>query len=153
MIPILYEKTETQFSTHGLGSVPEWIECSVTEERNGEFYLEGSLPIDAANVENLAIERIIMAAPAPGKRMQPFRILSTEKSSDGNMVNVKAYHVTYQLTENICKPFSARYAAAQDVLDVFFNYGTGRIVPQLNSLFVFNSDIVEIGRASCRERV
>lgn len=146
MIPVLYEKDAHLFTFHGLGSLPEWLDINVDEERNGEFFLEGSLPVGAYNVENLAIDRIILAAPAPGKRMQPFRISALSKNEDSDALNVRAYHVSYQLTHNLCRPTAGlRYAAAQDMMDALFGrpgLTSMLIIPQLDGLFLFQSNIV-----------
>ena len=37
MIPILFEKDETQFDNNGLGRLRDMISCIVTEERNGIY--------------------------------------------------------------------------------------------------------------------
>ena len=40
MIPILYPSSATTFGNNGLGGLPDATACTVTEERNGEYYLE-----------------------------------------------------------------------------------------------------------------
>ena len=40
MIPILYDKKETNFNNNGLGMLSDCTYCTVTEERNGSFELE-----------------------------------------------------------------------------------------------------------------
>lgn len=149
MIPLLYETTY-----HGtgdedrIGKLPAWIECEVTEERNGEFYLRGVLPAGAQNVDELAIDRIIVCASAPPRSgynpMQPFRIRKMTKPPDANRIEIEAHHVSYQLSENIVKPASVNYASAQDaMLWVFGRTSSGsRVIPTLHSAFVFGSDIV-----------
>lgn len=148
MIPMLYEKTYHGTGNLGrIGRLPAWIECSVTEERNGEFFLTGTLPAGAQNVDELAIDRIIYAAPAPPRsnysNVQPFRIRKLTKPPDANHVEVEAHHVSYQLTENIVQPASVNYASAQDaMLWVFGRTSSGsRVIPPLHSAFGFHSDI------------
>lgn len=146
MIPYLYKK-----SYHGtgnqIGALPYWIELTVTEERNGEFFLEGSLPVGALNVEALEIDRIITASPAPGIEPQPFRIRELSKPRDAEEVHVRAQHVSYQLTENFVKPtFGMASASAQDILNYALNYSgslTNHVVPALVGSFQFESDIVK----------
>lgn len=143
MIPTLHEKDATTFDTLGLGALPSWIEdnVEVVEERNGEFYLQGELPRGGLHVDQLAVDRIILAAPAPGKPAQPFRIRNIEKPEDSETVKVLAQHVSYQLTENYLKPSSARYASANQMLD-YLTRG-GHMVPQIDTtLWTFQSDIV-----------
>lgn len=138
MIPVLWEKDERGFRFHGLGSLPAWLECKVVESR-GEYYLEGTLPVGAYNVDNLAIERIITAAPAPEKRMQPFRIRKLSKTMNDRAVHVLAQHVSYELVESITKPPSVRTKSGQTALEALVE--SGRMIPQNNGRFAVWSDI------------
>ena len=153
MIPILYEKTEHSFSTHGLGSIPVWRELTVTEERadgeNGEFFLEGFVPIGSRNSDQIAVERIISCAPAPERAgyspMQPFRIRRVTK--EGNFLHVLAQHVSVELRENIMAPVgfaeSAVWSTVQDMFDALFNSTVNNYVfPPVSGRFSFASDIV-----------
>ena len=47
MIPILYEKDETSFTSNGLGRLRDCISCVVTEERNGIYELTLTYPVSA----------------------------------------------------------------------------------------------------------
>lgn len=138
MIPVLWEKDERGFRFHGLGSLPAWLECKVVESR-GEYYLEGVLPVGAYNVDNLAIERIITAAPAPGKKMQPFRIRKLSKTMNDRAVHVLAHHVSYELVESITKPQNIRTKSGQTALESLIE--EGYMVPQNNGRFAVLSDI------------
>ncbi len=40
MKPVLYEATETEFISNGMGRLSDAISCKVTEERNGQYELE-----------------------------------------------------------------------------------------------------------------
>lgn len=149
MIPILYDKQHIGADNYFvIGKLPAWIECEVTEERNGEFYLKGKLPYQAQNVDELAVDRIIECAPAPPRSnygpTQPFRIRKLTKPPDANYVEVEAHHVSYQLTENIVQPASVNKASAQEaMLWVFGRTEQGnRVIPPLHSAFAFQSDIV-----------
>lgn len=149
MIPMLYEKTYHGTGNYGrIGRLPVWKECNVTEERNGEFFLKGTLPAGAQNVDELAIDRIIYAAPAPPRSgyssAQPFRIRKLTKPPDANHVEIEAHHVSYQLSENIVQPATTQKASAQEaMLWVFGRTAQGnRVIPPLNSAFAFESDIV-----------
>lgn len=110
MIPILYEKTETSFLTEGLGRLTDAISCTVTEERNGLFELEMEYPAEGLHFEALEPERIICAIPAPGKKMQPFRIYRIERLL--RTARVYGRHVCYQLHGIPVAPFTASSAAA-----------------------------------------
>ena len=45
MIPILYDKSEENFTRNGIGFLTDVISCEVTEERNGSYELSISYPI------------------------------------------------------------------------------------------------------------
>ena len=74
MKPILFPEGQKDFSTNGLGRLPDAISCKVTEERNGQYELHMEYPIDGQLMEEIKYSRIIYATPADGKRPQPFRI-------------------------------------------------------------------------------
>ena len=40
MKPILFESTETEFISNGIGRLADAITCTVLEERNGQYELE-----------------------------------------------------------------------------------------------------------------
>lgn len=37
MIPILFKADASDFSTYGIGPLPDTVSCEVTEERNGAY--------------------------------------------------------------------------------------------------------------------
>ena len=45
MIPILYDKSEENFTRKGIGFLTDVISCEVTEERNGSYERSISYPI------------------------------------------------------------------------------------------------------------
>lgn len=142
MIPLLYEANTTTFNKMGLGFLPSWTNIEVVEERNGEFYLQGELPLDGLHVDQLAIERIILAAPAPGKNPQPFRIQKLSKSLDSETVQVMAPHVSYQLSETAVMTYGQdaslpTYSTAQAALNQLLSTTS----PDLSSVFTLSSDI------------
>ena len=95
MIPVLYPATERTFTNNGLGGLPDAITCTVTEKRNtpGGYYLEMDYPCNGLHFSDLAPERIIYAAPAPGKSPQPFYIERITEAIDG-IVHIEAPHVS-----------------------------------------------------------
>ena len=54
MIPILFESTETLFSTNGIGRLADAISCVVTEERNGMYELEMDYPQSGIHYDDTA---------------------------------------------------------------------------------------------------
>ena len=111
MIPILYESTETSFTSNGLGRLPDATECIVTEERNGVYELRMLYPVEGLHFSDILINRFIYAVPADGKEEQPFRIYSISKPLNG-IVEINAEHNSYQLSHIPLAPFTAGSAVA-----------------------------------------
>ena len=98
VIPVLYPATERTFQNNGLGGLPDAITCAVTEKRNtpGGYYLEMDYPCNGLHFSDLAPERIIYAAPAPGKGPQPFYIERITEAIDG-IVHIEAPHISSRM--------------------------------------------------------
>ncbi|MBO6208525.1 MAG: phage tail protein [Lachnospiraceae bacterium] len=110
MIPILYDKTESSFTSNGIGRLSDALSCIVTEERNGQYELKMVYPIGGVHYAELTHSRVIFAQPAERKANQAFRINKITKPSNGK-VTVLAQHISYQLTSVPVSPFSADSAA------------------------------------------
>lgn len=104
MIPILFDKTETTFTSNGIGRLSDALSCIVTEERNGQYELKMVYPITGVHYSEITHSRIIFAQPAEGKSNQAFRIYKITKPSNGR-VTILAQHISYQLTNIIVSPF------------------------------------------------
>lgn len=100
MIPRLFDKNETDFTTYGLCPLADSIDCKVTEVRKGEYILEMDYPRDGQFADLIAIDRIILADPADNKRAQPFRISEVSYDMVGN-ITIQAKHGSYQLNSMI----------------------------------------------------
>lgn len=111
VIPILFDKTETAFTSNGIGRLSDAISCIVTEERNGQYELKMVYPITGVHYAELTHSRIIMAKPAEDTDNQAFRIYKITKPANGR-VTVLAQHISYQLTSIPVSPFTAASAAA-----------------------------------------
>ena len=106
MKPVLYESTETNFTTQGLGALTDAISCYVTEERNGIYELEMEYPQTGVHFDDIQNGNIIMAIPSPYRDAQPFRIYKVTKPLNGN-VTVYANHISYDLNKIPVSPLSA----------------------------------------------
>lgn len=95
MIPILYEKTETDFNTNGLGRLRDCISCIVTEERNGIYECDFDYPITGAYYEEIQLGRIIGVTHDDSGDVQPFDIVSYSKPIDG-IVSFHCVHISYR---------------------------------------------------------
>ena len=106
MIPILFEGTETEFTTNGLGRLADAISCRVVEEENATYELEMTYPITGVHYEDIQEGRIILAKPFDGGETQPFIIYMITKPLNG-IVTVNAEHISYRLSGITVMPFSA----------------------------------------------
>jgi len=97
MIPIIYEKDETNFVSNGLGRLRDCISCIVTEERNGVYECDFEYPITGANYDLIQLGRIIGVTHDDTGDIQPFDIVSYEKPIEG-IVTFHAVHISYRLS-------------------------------------------------------
>ena len=95
MIPILYEKTETDFTSNGLGRLRDAIKVEVTEERNGVYECDFEYPINGTNYEDIEVGRIIAVEHDTSGDIQPFDIVSCTKPISGR-VTFHAVHISYR---------------------------------------------------------
>lgn len=119
----LFEQTEQQFISNGIGSLIEAFSCKVTEEINGMFELEMEYPVDGRHFNDIDFGRIITANPNQYSRPQPFRIYGISKPHDGK-VTINAQHISYDLSGITVKPFVA--GSPMGVLGEF-RYGIGGV--------------------------
>ena len=97
MIPILYDKTETEFTSNGLGRLRDCIGCVVTEERNGIYECDFEYPITGAHYDKIQVGRIIGVTHDESGDIQPFDIVSYTRPVDG-IVKFHCTHVSYRLS-------------------------------------------------------
>ena len=102
----LFESTDSDFTTNGIGALTDAIECSVSEELNSKYELEMTYPISGKNFSEIQYKRIILAKPNPYSNPQPFRIYSISKPLNGE-VTINAEHISYDLSRYTVAPFSA----------------------------------------------
>lgn len=96
MIPILYESTEREFQTNGLGVLSECTSCLATWSGNKLVDLEMEYPEDGRLAPEIMADRIILAKPTPFRDPQPFRI-KRRTESIGGVFTVYAEHAAYDL--------------------------------------------------------
>ena len=95
MIPILFDKTETAFTSNGIGRLRDCISCIVTEERNGIYECDFEYPMDGANYDLIQVGRIVGVTHDESADVQPFDIVSFTKPIDG-VVTFHAVHISYR---------------------------------------------------------
>lgn len=119
----LFDSSETEFVSNGLGSLQDAIKCLVTEELNGPFELEMTYPLTGSKYDNIAFRNFIFAKSNPYSNPQPFRIYNMSKPMDGK-VTVNAQHISYDLADITVAPFSAT-----NVVSAFTNMKAASDVP------------------------
>ena len=122
MIPILFEHNASSFNTNGLGRLTDTIECLITEQRNGQYELYMTYPLQGAQFDDIRVGRIIAAKPYPDKPIQAFDIYSISKPFSG-IVEIYARHISYRLSEIVTTGASiaAQSGAAQLALNSLKN--------------------------------
>lgn len=109
MKPILFDKSATTFTTNGLGRL-NFIKCTVTEERNGQYILEGTIAEDELHASSLEMGSIIVAKPNQTSALQAFRVHKLVKPING-IYEIAAQHISYQLSFIPTMPFSITAAS------------------------------------------
>lgn len=105
MIPILYNRLETEFRSNGLGRLAECISCRVEEERNGKYELTLEYPITGKHYAELTEGALICARHSDALDVQPFRIYKITRPLAG-VVTVYARHLSYDLNKLVVLPFT-----------------------------------------------
>ena len=110
MNPILFESTENNFDTNGIGILADAIFCEVTYGRNGILELEMQYPITGIHYKEIKTRNIILASPNPVENTQPFRIYRITKPLNG-IITIYGEHISYDLSGIPVSPFTAGSAA------------------------------------------
>lgn len=97
MIPILFKADAFDFSTYGIGPLPDTVSCEVTEERNGAYECVLKYPTSGRNYPELRNERIVKVKPNDTAADQAFRIYRITTPING-IVTVYAQHISYDLS-------------------------------------------------------
>lgn len=106
MIPVIFDSSETIYTSNGLGRLTDCISCLVTEERNGIYECEFTYPITGVNYEYIQEGNVIVVSHDEQKDRQPFVIYRISRPISG-VVTVNAHHVSYELANVVVSPFSA----------------------------------------------
>lgn len=106
MIPILFDKNATVFTTNGLGRLTEAITAEVTEQRNGSYEMTLVYPITGRLYSEISNGSIIVVKPSPAGSYQAFRVYKISRPING-LVTLYCRHLSYWLSYIPVKPFSA----------------------------------------------
>ena len=110
MIPILYDQSEKEFTSGGLGFLADCTSFRVSEERNGIFEAEFVYPITGPKYELIQERAIVLATHDDTGIPQPFDIYARSAPING-LVTFYAHHISYRLSNSVVMPFSATSCA------------------------------------------
>lgn len=106
MIPILFDQTEKEFTSGGVGFLVDCTSCIVSQERNGIFECEFSYPTTGPLYDQIQERSIIYATHDDSGIPQPFDIYARSAPING-LVTFYAHHISYRLSNAVVMPFSA----------------------------------------------
>lgn len=139
MIPILYESSETVFTSNGVCRLQDCISCKVTEERNGIYELEFEYPVDGNNFDKIQLGRIVAVTHDDSGEIQPFDLVSMSRPISG-IVTFRGVHISYRLNKTTTTlRLSGNISGVMAMLNAY-NFG-----------FYFSTDIPGSGNATSVE--
>ena len=106
MIPILYDQSEKDFTSGGLGFLADCTSFRVSEERNGIYEAEFIYPITGPKYDLIQERAIVLATHDDTGIPQPFDIYARSAPIDG-LVTFYAHHISYRLSNSVVMPFTA----------------------------------------------
>lgn len=106
MIPILYEKNETTFTSNGLGRLRDCISCTVVEERNSIYECDFEYPVSGAHYDDIRLGRVIGVEHDDSNDVQPFDIVASSKPIDG-VVTFHCVHISYRQSKLVASGTTA----------------------------------------------
>lgn len=115
MIPILYDKSESNFSHNGIGFLKDAAQALVTEERNGSYELSLQYPITGQWYNKIIDGAIIKAKANETSEPQLFRIYKSSKPFRG-FVTYSAEHISYDLNGIPTRGLFAENVTAQTAI-------------------------------------
>ena len=110
MMPILFDESEQEFNSNGIGILNDCIACEAVQELNGQYELTMKYPVTGIHFDSLGQRKIILAKSDPEGKTQTFRIYRITKPL-GGVVTVYARHIAYDLSGMPVSPFMADSAA------------------------------------------
>lgn len=136
MIPVLYDKSERDFSHNGIGFLSDATRATVTEERNGSFELSMQYSISGAWFGLIQNGSIIKAKPNETSEPQLFRVYKVSKPLNG-IVTYSAEHISYDLSGVPALGFSLSNTTAEAAMKQAVS---GAVVP---CPYAVHSDIAD----------
>ncbi len=117
MIPFLFSKETTDFSSAGIGLLTECTSCRITEERNGEYELEMKYPANGELFDKLEPGTLLQARVNDDETyLQFFRIYRITTPMSGQ-ITVYARHISYDLNGYPIPPLSLMDTTAANAMN------------------------------------
>lgn len=143
MIPILFESTETDFTTNGLGRLRDCVSCVVTEERNGIYECDFEYPVNGAHFKEITLGRIVGATHDDRGDIQPFDIVSNSKPING-IVSFHAVHISYRQSKLVASTaFVQSGSVVTNLTDAFYVLENAR--PSNPFMYVKDTEMSALG--------
>lgn len=138
-IPFLYSSDDStnDYNKNGLGSLPDCTSLLSKGTLNGEVSLQGSVPIDKSNVDNIINGNIIKVKINDTQKPQIMRLFNVKKSMNTGLVTFSAEPIANDLRENYIPAYSTEIAYTPVTLFEQLRNRTKPVVPQR---FKFYSD-------------
>lgn len=96
--PVLYDKSDTDFTTNGIGRLTGVTTCTVEETINGEYELTMTIRQGSMFFSDISYGSIIGVIPnVAATQRQPFEVYRIEKNQNG-LATVNARHISYRLS-------------------------------------------------------
>ena len=131
MIPILFARDSTEFTSNGLGRLTDATKCLVEEERNGIYELEMQYPINGQHFAEIEVGAIVCARHSDAEDAQPFRIYKITRPLNG-VITIYGRHLSYDLNKITVAPFTE-----PSITQLFANLPTHAVN---NCPFTFETD-------------
>lgn len=115
----IYESNTLNFENNGLGYLTDVLSAYVTESLDNDYLLTIEYPVVGRNSEYLIKENIIKANVG-NNNFQLFRIKYLEKNF--KTIKITAYHITYDLNENLVEDCVPTDLTSQDFGNYILNH-------------------------------
>lgn len=115
MIPVLYDRLESNFASAGYGVLSDCIRCEVTEEVNGTYELELDYPASGEFFDRLlTIGGVVCVTHDHNGDVQPFDIYRYNATEEG-IVTFYGSHISYRLANAVKAPASLVYTSPAEL--------------------------------------
>ena len=132
MIPVLYDRLESNFTSAGYGVLSDCTRCEVTEEVNGTYELEFDYPSSGEFYERLlSIGGVVCVTHDHNGDVQPFDIYRYTATADG-MVTFYCSHISYRLANAVKAPATKVFSSPSSLFTVLAD-NTSTVIEAIGS--------------------